>query len=82
MKNKFKFVDGSILVPAEDDLNCLAWERCNNLVLAWIINSITPSIAQRVVFIENTIDVWNDLKDKFTRGSRSYHGCLVTSRNW
>jgi len=30
MKNKFKSVDGSILIPAEDDLNRMAWERCRN----------------------------------------------------
>jgi len=53
MKKKFKFVDGSIKVPDEEDLNRGAWERCNNLVHTWIINSISPSIAQSVVFIEN-----------------------------
>jgi len=68
MKNKFNSVDGSILIPAEDDLNRMAWERCNKFVHTWIINTITPSIAQSVVFIENTIDMWNDLKDRFIRG--------------
>lgn len=70
MKNKFKFVDGSIEVPDEHDLNRAAWERCNNLVHTWIINSISPSIAQSVVFIENAMDMWNDLKDRFMRGDR------------
>jgi len=70
MKNKFKFVDGTIPVPEEDDLNYAAWERCNNLVHTWIINSISPSIAQSVVFIENAIDMWTDLKDRFMRGDR------------
>ena len=32
MKYKFKFVDGSIPIPEEDDLNFAAWERCNNLI--------------------------------------------------
>ena len=70
MKNKFKFVDGSIPIPDEDDLNRMAWERCNNLVHTWIINSIEPFIAQSVVFIENAVDIWNDLKDHFMRGGR------------
>ena len=70
MKNKYKFVDGSIPVPNEDDLNRSAWERCNNLVHTWIINSISPSIAHSVVFIEYAIDMWNDLKDRFMRGDR------------
>jgi hypothetical protein len=70
MKNKFKFVDSSIPILYKDDLNCAAWERCNNLVHTWIINSISPSIAQIVVFIENVVDMWNDLKDCFMRGDR------------
>lgn len=70
MKTKFKFVDGSIQVPDEDNLDRSAWERCNNLVHTWIINSITPSIAQSVVFIENAIDMWNDLKDRSIRAYR------------
>jgi len=70
MNNKFKFVNGSIPIPDDDDLNRNAWERCNNLVHTWIINSITPSIAQSVVFIENAVDMWNDLKDCFMRGDR------------
>jgi len=45
MKNKYRFVDGSIPIPDVDDLNRLAWERCNNLVYTWIINFIAPLIA-------------------------------------
>lgn len=70
MNNEFKFVYGSIPIHDDDDLNRSAWERCNNLVHTWIINSITPSIAQSVVFIENAVDMWNDFKDRFMRGDR------------
>lgn len=69
-KNKFKFVDGSIEVPKVGDLNFEAWERCNNLVHSWIVNSITPSIAESVIFIDHAIDVWKDLKDRFMRGDK------------
>jgi hypothetical protein len=71
MKNKFKFADGSNKIPMEEDLNFAAWVRCNNLVHSWIINSITPSIAESVVFIEHAVDVWNDLNDQFMCGDRN-----------
>jgi hypothetical protein len=48
-KNKFKFVDGSIQILKEDDLNFYALERCNNLVHSWIVNSTTPSVAESIV---------------------------------
>jgi len=59
--NKLKFVDGSIEVPDEDDLNRNAWERCNHLIQSWIINSVSPQIAQTLVFHETAIDAWLDL---------------------
>ena len=31
-KNKYKFVDGTILPPTFDDFIFFAWERCNNLI--------------------------------------------------
>jgi len=65
MKNKSKFIDGLIEIPKEDDLNFPAWERCNNLVHSWIVNSTTPLVAESIVFNENAIDVWNDLKDRY-----------------
>ncbi|XP_058782613.1 uncharacterized protein LOC131657147 [Vicia villosa] len=70
MKNKFQFIDGSIEIPEEGDLNYIAWQRCNNIVHTWIIKSIIPSIAQSVVFIDNAVDMWNDLKDRFMRRDR------------
>jgi hypothetical protein len=67
-KNKFEFVDGSIEVPSEFDPNFKAWNRCNNLVHSWILNSVDDSISQSLFFLENAIDVWNELKERFSQG--------------
>jgi hypothetical protein len=60
-KNKSRFIDGSLRVPEIADLNRIPWERCNHLIHSWIINSVTPPIAQTLVFHENALDVWHDL---------------------
>jgi hypothetical protein len=60
-KNKFEFVDGSIEVSSDFDPNFKAWNRCNNLIHSWILNSVDDSISQSLVFVENAIDVWNEL---------------------
>lgn len=57
-------------IPDEDDLNRNAWERCNQLVHSWIINSVSPQIAQTLVFHENAIDAWNELKERFAKADR------------
>jgi len=50
-KNKFQFLDGSIPVPALQDLNRLVWVRRNNLIHSWIVNSVSSQIAQSIIFI-------------------------------
>ncbi|PNX59032.1 retrovirus-related Pol polyprotein from transposon TNT 1-94, partial [Trifolium pratense] len=68
-KMKLEFVYGSLPMPEDDfDPAFRAWHRCNQLVSSWILNSISPSIAQSVVFLENAIDIWNDLRERFSQG--------------
>ncbi|PNY05212.1 flavonol sulfotransferase-like protein [Trifolium pratense] len=68
-KMKFDFVDSSIPVPIDPfDPSLRAWSRCNMLVHSWILNSVSESIAQSIMFMENAIDVWNDLKGRFSQG--------------
>ncbi|KAK2450734.1 putative mitochondrial protein [Trifolium repens] len=67
-KMKIEFVDGSIPVPLDDfDPSFRAWNRCKMLVHSWIMNSVSDSIAQSIVFMENALDVWNDLKERFAQ---------------
>ncbi|PNX74638.1 retrovirus-related Pol polyprotein from transposon TNT 1-94, partial [Trifolium pratense] len=46
-KMKFDFVTGVIAMPDDDfDPAYRAWHRCNQLISSWILNSVSPSIAQ------------------------------------
>ncbi|XP_024632213.2 uncharacterized protein [Medicago truncatula] len=65
-KSKFDFVDGSIHVSTGFDPSFKSWNRCNMLVHLWIMNYLDESIAHHIVFLENAIDVWNELKQKFS----------------
>ncbi|BAT83996.1 hypothetical protein VIGAN_04125600, partial [Vigna angularis var. angularis] len=62
-KNKMGFLNGNIPIPAPTDPLHPSWERCNTLLMSWILNSLSPSIAQSVVFFERAIDVWTDLRE-------------------
>lgn len=66
-KMKIEFIDESLLVPADSfDPSLHAWNRCNMLVHSWIMNSVSDSISQSIVFMENALDVWNNLKERFS----------------
>ncbi|GAU31823.1 hypothetical protein TSUD_58240 [Trifolium subterraneum] len=68
-KMKYEFVDGTI-PPVLDpfDPTYRAWHRYNDLIHSWLLNSVSESIAQSIVFIENVVDAWNDLKHRFAQG--------------
>ncbi|GAU36130.1 hypothetical protein TSUD_292900 [Trifolium subterraneum] len=67
-KLKLEFIDGSIPVPTDQfDPSFRSWNRCNMLVHSWIMNYVSESIAQSIIFIENAFDVWIDLKEHFTQ---------------
>lgn len=51
VKNKLGFIDGSIEKPDENDSNLLnSWIRSNNMVLSWILNSISKDISASITF--------------------------------
>ncbi|XP_073153923.1 uncharacterized protein [Henckelia pumila] len=68
IKNKEGFVNGSIKQPLETSITELQqWRRCNNLVKAWISNSISQDIGASVIYYEDAHEIWSDLKDRFSR---------------
>ncbi|MCH79444.1 integrase catalytic region [Trifolium medium] len=80
-KNKIRFVDGSMEIPPIHDLNRVAWERCNHLIISWILNSVTELIASTIVFHETAIDAWQDLSERFSKIDRVRIASLRASIN-
>ncbi|OMO88956.1 Integrase, catalytic core [Corchorus capsularis] len=73
-KNKLDFVDGTIPVPASTDPLFLAWKRCNNLVISWLVHSVSTSIAQSILWLDSAPAIWKDLKARF-RQTNSFRIC-------
>ncbi|KAL5542849.1 hypothetical protein UlMin_010559 [Ulmus minor] len=66
MKNKLGFIDGSITKSESNDLNLLnSWIRNYNVVISWILNSVSKEISASVIFSVSTCEIWLDLKDRF-----------------
>lgn len=57
-KNKFDFVDGTILVPTHFYLSYKVWTPCNMLVHSWIMNYVEPSIAHSMEWLEEIFFSW------------------------
>ncbi|CAN1303498.1 Retrovirus-related Pol polyprotein from transposon RE1 [Linum perenne] len=61
------FVDGTSSAPDPDDSTFTAWNRCNFVVLSWILNSVSEDIAQSLISYDNAAAVWKDLRQRFSQ---------------
>lgn len=68
-KNKIEFIDGTIERPNVDNAMFGIWRRCNNIVLSWLIKSMSPSIVQTAMVFTSAISLWDSLKERFTQSN-------------
>lgn len=73
-KNKLGFINGNITQPTADEPNIDLWQRCNDMVTAWILNVLTADIADSVIYSSSTYEIWNELDARFgqTNGAKLY----------
>lgn len=67
VRNKWRFVDGTMPIPARDHPNFEAWERCNVMVSSWLLKSVSASIAQSVLYIDLASEILEDLSKRFSQ---------------
>ncbi|XP_060972309.1 uncharacterized protein LOC133038236 [Cannabis sativa] len=66
VKNKLGFLDGSISKPPlSDHILYNAWIRNNNIVISWILNSVSKEISSSILYDESAAAIWTDLKVRF-----------------
>ncbi|XP_050136318.1 uncharacterized protein LOC126612060 [Malus sylvestris] len=68
-KNKLGFVDGSVEQPSAKTkpTESALWQRCNDMILMWIINTLSSNLATSVVYMTTAKDVWDDLRERFSQ---------------
>jgi hypothetical protein len=67
VKSKLAFVNGTLSKPTDiSDPLFEAWERCNDLVVSWLQNSVSPSVKSSLALVEDSRVLWLELRDRFT----------------
>ena len=72
IKSKFWLIDGSVSLTSTMEkvpLLVQSWARCNDIVVSWIINCVSPRIATRMVYRKTAKEVWNKLQSLFSQGN-------------
>uniref|UniRef100_A0A803MB71 Retrotransposon Copia-like N-terminal domain-containing protein n=1 Tax=Chenopodium quinoa TaxID=63459 RepID=A0A803MB71_CHEQI len=68
-RNKLGFIDGSVPQPPNTDRTANAWQRCNDLVVGWLLFSLDKKIAKSVWFYKTAYEIWKDLEERFGQTS-------------
>ncbi|KAJ0920331.1 putative RNA-directed DNA polymerase [Helianthus annuus] len=66
-KNKFGFIDGKCKKNSDDDVLSSQWDRCNSVVLSWLLNSVSEELYLGQVFSKLASEVWIDLKETYDK---------------
>ncbi|GJV00859.1 putative transcription factor interactor and regulator CCHC(Zn) family protein [Tanacetum coccineum] len=68
-KNKMGFVDGTCIKPDPETSPFLAmqWERCNSVVLIWILNCVSANLFVCQVFSSNAKTMWDELAETYDK---------------
>ena len=73
-KRKLAFVQGTIAKASDDSQKAELWEACNNMVISWIMNNVSDSIARSILYVKSAAEIWSQLDKRFAvaNGSRKY----------
>lgn len=61
-KNKLGFINGSCPCPAPNSHFFDQWRRCNDMVIAWLLNSLSRDIAESVIYFQTAKELWTELE--------------------
>ncbi|GKC01982.1 ribonuclease H-like domain-containing protein [Tanacetum coccineum] len=68
-RNKYGFVDGTCLKEsyATSDVLYAQWDRCNAMVLTWIMNVVSQDIYMGLEYNDNAATVWKELNETYDK---------------
>ncbi|XP_019255492.1 PREDICTED: uncharacterized protein LOC109234101 [Nicotiana attenuata] len=74
VKNKLGFITGDTQKPLVTSPLFRQWERCDDMVTSWILNSLSRDIADSVEYVNDSVELWKELQDRYdqTNGAKLY----------
>ncbi|XP_060188458.1 uncharacterized protein LOC132617476 [Lycium barbarum] len=64
-KNKQGLIDGTFVQPGPSSDQYKLWSRCNDMVISWILNSLSKEIVKFVLYSKTAKEIWKELSTKF-----------------
>ncbi|GJW88262.1 ribonuclease H-like domain-containing protein, partial [Tanacetum coccineum] len=64
-KNKLDFINGKVSRPEEEEFMQEQWDRCNSVVLNWILGCVSQDVFIGQVFSKDAKTVWDELEETY-----------------
>ncbi|KMT15193.1 hypothetical protein BVRB_3g063040 [Beta vulgaris subsp. vulgaris] len=68
-KNKLGLVTGKCPKPASSSPHLSQWERCDNMVISWLIHSMAKDIASSILYCDSSAEIWSELEIRYAHMS-------------
>lgn len=68
-RNKIGFVKGTCKKDETDENLKQKWDRCDNLVMSWLLHSNEPETASSVLYCTSSAIIWKELGEGFAQSS-------------
>ncbi|XP_019241551.1 PREDICTED: uncharacterized protein LOC109221526 [Nicotiana attenuata] len=68
-KNKLGLINGKVARPNSTSPLLEPWIRCNDMVVAWILNSLDREIRETVMYTESAEKLWKEIERRFGQAS-------------
>ncbi|XP_074373862.1 uncharacterized protein LOC141714229 [Apium graveolens] len=65
-RGKDEYLTGDIHKPDSKDAEYRTWRAENNLVMSWLISSMTTEIGEKILLYTTTKDIWEAAKETFS----------------
>ncbi|XP_019241409.1 PREDICTED: uncharacterized protein LOC109221380, partial [Nicotiana attenuata] len=64
-KNKLGFINGTCRCPSVDSPLFELWKRSNDMVIAWLLSSLSKDIGESVIYSQTAEELWNELEQRY-----------------
>lgn len=76
-RSQLGFIRGEYPKP-EDSAMLARWQRCNDIVMSWLISSVTESIGEHVMRCKDVMTAWNSLRIRYGGTNLARKSVLTT----
>jgi len=70
-KHKVALIDGTCECPATTAPLYIFWQRNNAMVLSWLLNSLSDSVRNSVLYFDTARELWLDLEGRFGQSNKA-----------